>query len=137
MVDALRGGEGRRGLLFANGGFATHNHAIVLSTAPLPGTGAPHDHDCQALADAARGPVPELLKDYAGPAEIESYTVFYARDGAPRDGVVVARTPEGARTLAKVEDAATIAFLTDGAAEPVGTAGDVVREGELSVWRTC
>ncbi|WP_375287448.1 acetyl-CoA acetyltransferase [Sphingomonas sp.] len=137
MVDALRAGEGRRGLLFANGGFATHNHAIVLSTAPLPGTGAPHDHDCQALADAARGPVPELLKDYAGPAEIESYTVFYARDGAPRDGVVVARTPEGARTLAKVEDAATIAFLTDGAAEPVGTAGDVVREGELSVWRTC
>jgi acetyl-CoA C-acetyltransferase len=135
MVDALRAGEGRRGLLFANGGFATHNHAIVLSTEPLPGAGEPHDPDCQAQADAARGPVPELVKDHAGPAEIESYTVFYARDGSPRDGVVVARTPEGARTLAKVEDAATIAFLTDGVAEPVGTAGRVVREGELSVWR--
>lgn len=135
MVDALRAGEGRRGLLFANGGFATHNHAIVLSTEPLPGAGAPHDHDCQAEADAARGPVPALLKDYAGPATIESYTVFYARDGAPRGGVVVARTPEGGRTLAKVDDAATIAFLTDGAAEPVGTGGTVVQEGDLSVWR--
>lgn len=135
MVDALRAGEGARGLLFANGGFATHNHAIVLSTAPLPGAGEPHDHDCQAAADAARGPVPELLKDYAGPAEIETYTVFYARDGAPGGGVVVARTPDGGRTLAKVEDAATIAFLTDGATEPVGARGEVVRDGDLSKWR--
>lgn len=137
MVDALRAGEGACGLLFANGGFATHNHAIVLSTRPLPGAGEPHEHDCQAEADAARGPVPPLVKDYAGPAEIETYTVFYARDGSPRGGVVVARTPAGGRTLAKVrgEDAATIAFLTGGAAEPVGTPGQVVRDGDLSLWR--
>lgn len=135
MVDALRGGEGRCGLLFANGGFATHNHAIVLSTEPLPGAGAAHEFDVQALADAARGPVPPLMKDYAGSAEIETYTVFYARDGAARDGVVVARTPEGGRTLAKVEDAETIAWLTSGEAEPVGTAGEVVADGELRMWR--
>lgn len=134
MVDALRGGEGANGLLFANGGFATHNHAIVLATAPLPGAGEPHDFDVQPEADAARGRVPELVKDYDGPATVETYTVFYARDGAPRAGVIVARTPAGQRTLAKVSNAETIAWLTGGETEPVGSIGEVVLEGEDAVW---
>lgn len=136
MVDALRGGEGRKGLLFANGGYATHNHAIVLGMEPLPGAGEAHDFDVQAEADAARGAVPELVKDYAGPATVETYTVFYGRDGAAKAGVVVARTPDGKRTLAKVpaEDAETIAWLTDGAAEPVGAVGDIVAAGDDMVW---
>lgn len=137
MVDALRAGRGRKGLLFANGGYATHNHAIVLSTDPLPGAGEPHDFDCQKEADAARGPVPSLVKDYAGPATIETYTVFYARDGSVRAGLVVARTPAGERTLAQVpaEDETMIAFLTDGAVEPVGANGVVEPAGEIMVWR--
>lgn len=135
MVDALRAGEGRKGLLFANGGYATHNHAIVLATAPLPGAGEVHDFDVQAEADAARGPVPTLAKDYAGPATVETYTVFFGRDGAPRHGVIVARTPDGQRTLAKVTDEETIAWLTDGAAEPVGSVGDIEPAGEDMVWR--
>ncbi len=137
MVDALRGGEGETGLLYANGGYATHNHAIVLATHPLPGAGEPHDFDVQAAADAARGAVPELVKDYDGPATIETYTVFYARDGSARGGVVVARTPAGQRTLAKVraDDLALMTWLTDGVAESVGHVGHVAREGEVSVWR--
>ena len=137
MVDALRAGVGKKGLLLPNGGYATHNHAIVLGMEPLPGAGEAHEFDCQAEADAARGRVPALVKDYAGPAEIETYTVFYARDGQPRSGVVVARLPDGNRTLAQVpgDDAATIAFLTDGAAEPVGTKGEVVAAGDMKVWR--
>src|SRR3546814_15041268 len=76
----------------------------------------------------SRGPVPELVEDYAGPATIESYTVFYGRDGAPKAGVVVARTPEGKRTLAHVDvgDPTMLAFLTGGKVEPVGTPGKVV-----------
>jgi acetyl-CoA C-acetyltransferase len=137
MVIALRRGDGRTGLLFANGGFATHNHAIMLATRPLPGAGEAHAFDCQAEADAARGPVPELVQDYAGPAVIETYTVFYQRDGSPRTGVIVARTPTGQRTLAKVpgEDSKTIAFLTDGNVEPVGTAGIIVRQGDDAIWQ--
>jgi acetyl-CoA C-acetyltransferase len=109
----------------------------VLGTAPLPGAGEAHAFDLQAEADAARGPVPELVKDYTGPAEVETYTVFYNRDGSAKAGVVVAKTPEGTRTLVKVpaEDIATIAFLSDGAAEPVGSKGEVVPEGDLMVWK--
>ena len=136
MVDRLRA-EGRYGFLFANGGFATDNHCIVLGSEPIAAASFPQDFDYQAEAEAKRGPVPELVEDYAGPATIESYTVFYGRDGAPKAGVVVARTPEDKRTLAHVDvgDAAMLAFLTDGTQEPVGTAGQVVALDEGFGWR--
>ncbi len=137
MVDRLRK-EGRYGFLFANGGFATDNHCIVLGNKPIAAASFPQDFDYQAEAEAKRGPVPEMVEDYAGPATIESYTVFYGRDGNPRAGVVVARTPAGARTLAHVDvtDMAMLAFLTDGTHEPVGAAGQVVALGEGFGWRT-
>lgn len=137
MVDALRAGGGK-GLLFANGGYATDSHTIMLGSEPFAPTGAPRDYDVQAQADALRGPVPSLDPSYAGAAEIESYTVHYRRDGSARSGTIVARTAQGSRTLALVpgEDTATIAFLTDGAAEPVGARGEIVAgEGGLSYWR--
>ena len=125
MVERLRA-EGGKGLLFANGGYATHNHTILLSSEPT-GAAFPQDYDFQAEADAKRGPVPPLDEDYVGPATIETYTVHYARNGEPRLGTVVALTPDGARTLAAVppDDEATIALLTDGKREPVGLEGRI------------
>ncbi len=136
MVEKLRAEPGT-GLLFANGGYATHNHSIVLTSAPNPALSFPHEFDFQAEADAARGEVPELDQDYEGPATIETFTVHYGRDGAPRLGTIVARTPEGNRTLAAVmpDDAATIAWLTDGREEPVGATGRIERgRGSLREW---
>ena len=137
MVEVLRR-EGGKGLLFANGGYATHNHAVLLSSEP-PGLAFPQDFDRQAMADVARGPVPDIAEDYQGPATVESYTVHYGRDGAPRSGVIVARTPDGARTLASVpaEDAITLAMLTGGEVEPVGKTGVIRRlaDTELALWQ--
>jgi len=136
MTEALRR-EGEFGLLFGNGGFANTNHCIVLSRAPVETEAPPFD--VQADADAQRRAPPDLVADYAGPATIETYTLFYVRDGAVRDGVVVARTPDGARFLAQVagDDAETIALLTDGTREPVGCAGRAVAgEDGLVVWRS-
>ncbi len=136
MAMRLRG-TGERGLVYANGGFATDNHAILLGGAPLPHAHFPHDFDVQGQADAARDPVPPLDEDYAGPATIETYTLFYDRDGAPRGGVVVARTPAGDRTCAHVDggDAALVAFLTDGAVEPVGAIGRIeLGDDDLRFW---
>ncbi|MBU2033743.1 MAG: acetyl-CoA acetyltransferase [Alphaproteobacteria bacterium] len=137
MVETLRE-TGGRGLLFANGGYATHNHTILLSAEPT-GAAFPQDFDYQAEADALRGDIPPLDEAYCGPATIETYTVHYARDGAPRLGTVVARTPAGARTLASVppEDRATLDLLTSGASEPVGTTGTIVTgesEDDLRRW---
>ena len=137
MVERLRKG-GRHGLLFGNGGFATHNHSIVVSREPLTGAAFLQDFDRQALADARRGPVPQVEEAYEGPGTIETYTVLYGRDGAPGVGVVVARNDAGSRFLARVPgvDAATIAFLTDGLREPVGTRGFAKRMADgLVDWR--
>jgi acetyl-CoA C-acetyltransferase len=130
MVNRLRH-EGRTGFLFANGGFATDNHCIILSNRLIAAAHFPQQFDYQAEADAARAPVPPLDEGYVGAAVIETFTVFFGRDGAPRAGVVVARTPAGARTLAHVDvsDTALVAFLTDGAVEPIGTAGRIVDAG--------
>lgn len=137
MVDKLRAQPGT-GLLFANGGYATHNHTIVLTSQPNPNVSFPQAYDYQAEADDARGAVPELDKDYLGPATIETYTVHYGRQAEAKLGTVVARTPDGKRTLAAVlpSDAAMIAFLTDGSAQPVSSRGEVVAgSGDLREWK--
>lgn len=129
MTERLRGGG--RGLLYANGGIVTTNHGIVLSGMPLPGAETPRSPDVQAEADAMRGRVPETDQAHLGPVQLETYAVHYDRDGAPRGGAVLARTPSGARTVAHVpaEDAALVAFLTDGRSQPAGSAGRVVEAG--------
>ncbi len=136
MVEKLRN-EGTNGFLFANGGFATDNHCIVVSNKPLVAAQFPQNFDYQAEADAARETVPELEKDYVGAGNVETYTVFYGRDGSPKGGVVVARTPNGDRTLAHVDatDGAMVEFLTSGKEEPVGTSGSVVADaGGRRIW---
>ncbi len=136
MVGKLRG-TADRGLLFANGGYATHNHTIVLSGAPTDAV-FPQNFDYQSEADERRGSVPVIDESYTGPATIETYTVHYHRDGSPKSGVIVARTPTGSRTLASVsaEDGDMITFLTDGQYEPVGTKGVICKQGNsLAIWQ--
>jgi acetyl-CoA C-acetyltransferase len=136
MVAELRKGGGN-GLLFANGGLATHNHSIALSCSPFSPNSHPQDFDCQIEADALRGVAPSIDENYLGPATVETYTVLYDRDGGPRQGVVLARSPQGARFLAKVPatDSATIRWLTAGAEEPVGASGvaTLAEDGD-TVW---
>jgi acetyl-CoA C-acetyltransferase len=124
MVDTLRAQRGKA-LLFANGGYATHFHGIVLSAEPLPEASFPHNFDVNPVADAQRRSAPEADDDYEGAATIETYTIFYKRDGTVRFGTIIARTPEGKRVLARVDgaDEGLIAFLSDGKVEPVGALG--------------
>ncbi len=135
MVRKLRTG-GKTGFLFGNGGFCEHNHCIVLSRSALPGVSFPQDYDAQALADARRGPIPPLTDEVEGLFPVETYTVFYDRDGAPRQGVVLSRAPDGLRIIARVDgdDARSLAFLTDGAVEPVGKLGHNKRSADAMVW---
>ena len=128
--------QGGTGLLFANGGFATHNHTIAVSSQPIAAASFPRSYDFQAEADALRGAIPAQDRDYAGPATLETYTVFYGRDGQPRSGVVVARTPDGKRTLGHVpgSDEATLARLTASDGDPVGAAGTIGAGDPLNLW---
>lgn len=129
MVETLRAGKGNeKGLVFANGGFATHNHAIVLSQKPGPDAGTSHSYDVHAAADALRGAVPTFLDKYEGPATIESYMMPYNRKGEPAFAAIVGRTPKGERFLAHVppDDKAMHQLLAWGEGEPVGKAGTAI-----------
>jgi acetyl-CoA C-acetyltransferase len=135
MVMALRQ-SGRHGLLFANGGLATHNHSIVLSRTPFAANSFPQSFDAQAEADSLRGPAPPIQEDYLGPATVETYTVLYDRAGAVQHGAIVARAPNGARFIAKVSaaDGAAIHWLTSGEQEPVGMPGTAVKGADGDTW---
>ena len=135
MVWALRRG-GRHGLLFANGGYCTHNHTIVLSRGQT-GVAFPQDYDFQAEADAVRGPIPRLTDRFEGASRVETYTVVYDRAGAPIQGIVLSLTADRDRIISRVDpgDPAAMARLTSRREELVGRPGVTARVGDDLVWR--
>jgi acetyl-CoA C-acetyltransferase len=136
MVRKLRAGA-KLGLLYGQGGFVTKHHALVLSRqasqAPLA-----QDTSVQAEADRNKRAVPDFVTEASGEGKVESFTAIYSRNGDVEHGVVMLRTKENARTLARVppRDGATLAHLLNMDRSPVGSLGDIVTadDGVLE-WR--
>ncbi|MBL8265185.1 hypothetical protein [Steroidobacter sp.] len=138
MTRKLRD-HGKHGFIFANGGFATHNHSIVLSRAPAADAATlPRDFDFQSDADRRRGNVPIFDEEYVGPGRIEAYSVPHGRDGRPSFGTIVARSPDDRRFVCRVphDDQAGLDFLVSGEVEPVGSLGVCVKSDDgYHYWR--
>jgi acetyl-CoA C-acetyltransferase len=136
MVRKLRS-DAKLGLLYGQGGFVTKHHALVLSRqasdVPLA-----QETSVQNQADRHRGPVPAFVTEAGGPAKVESFTAIYGRDNAVEHGVVMLRTSDNSRALARVpaHDGQTLAHLLNMDRSPVGTSGAVFRadDGVLE-WR--
>jgi acetyl-CoA C-acetyltransferase len=136
MVRKLRNGA-KLGLLYGQGGFVTKHHALVLSRQP-PWDPLAQDTSVQAEADRHRRPVPEFITEASGKGSVESFTVIYGRNGEVEHGVVMLRTQDDARALARVpaNDGATLAHLLNMDRTPVGSSGDVVTtEDGVLEWR--
>ncbi|HMD58989.1 MAG TPA: acetyl-CoA acetyltransferase, partial [Steroidobacteraceae bacterium] len=114
MVRRLRQGEGI-GLLYGQGEFVTKHHGLVLASRPPQQPVQSWSPSVQAEADKRRSAVPAFSKDAVGRASLETCTVIYDRDGAVKHGVVILRTADGGRTLARVPagDEKTLQRLTD------------------------
>ncbi len=137
MVRELREGHATTGLLYGQGEFVTKHHAIVLSR-ERPRSPMKSHYVVQSEVDRRRGEAPVLLTDYTGQATIETHTVIYDRDGAPQNGVVIARTMEGARLMARVSatDCEGIELLIDPKHSPIGLVGTVSSdEAGVLHWR--
>jgi acetyl-CoA C-acetyltransferase len=136
MVKKLRGGA-QLGMLYGQGGFVTKHHGLVLSRQVLGGPLA-QDTSVQAEADSHRRAVPEFVTEAKGKGSVESFTVIYGRNGEVEHGVVMLRTSDNARALARVpaRDGATLTHLLNMERTPVGSLGDVVTadDGVLE-WR--
>jgi acetyl-CoA C-acetyltransferase len=136
MVRKLRDGSSL-GLLYGQGGFVTKHHALVLSrrarSEPLA-----QETSVQQRADHCRGPVPAFVTEATGTGTVESFTAIYGRDNAAEHGVVMLRTSDHSRALARVpaHDQATLAHLLDMERSPVGSSGPIVKaqDGVLE-WR--
>ena len=93
----------------------------------------------QAVADRNKRAVPEFVTEAAGPrGKVESFTVLFGRNGEVEHGVVMLRTEQDARTLARVpaQDAATLAHLMTMERTPVGSFGAItMAEDGVPEWR--
>jgi acetyl-CoA C-acetyltransferase len=136
MVRKLRAGA-KLGLLYGQGGFVTKHHGLVLSRQAPQGALA-QDTSVQAEADRHRGVVPEFVTEANGKGSVESFTVIYGRNGNVEHGVVMLRTSDNTRALARVpaNDSATLAHLLNMDRTPVGSSGNIVSadDGVLE-WR--
>jgi acetyl-CoA C-acetyltransferase len=130
MVRKLRSGA-KLGLLYGQGGFVTKHHALVLSP-NAPGSAIAQDTSVQAEADGNRRPTPPYVTEASGSGKVESFTVLYGRKGDVEHGVVVLRTADDARALARVaaSDTRTLSRLTDMDRTPVGTLGSIRKAGD-------
>jgi acetyl-CoA C-acetyltransferase len=136
MVRKLRDGA-RLGLLYGQGGFVTKHHSLVLSR-QAPAVALAQDTSVQAEADRHRGHVPEFVTEANGKGAVESFTVIYGRNNEVEHGVVMLRTPDNARALARVpaQDGRTLAHLLNMDRTPVGSVGDIVSAGDgVLEWR--
>jgi acetyl-CoA C-acetyltransferase len=136
MVRKLRHGA-KLGLLYGQGGFVTKHHALVLSR-QAPQAPLAQATCVQAEADRHRGAVPEFVTEAGGKGSVESFTVIYGRNGEIDHGVVMLRTSDHARALARVpaRDGATLAHLMNMDRTPVGSTGDIVTaDDSVLEWR--
>jgi acetyl-CoA C-acetyltransferase len=136
MVRKLRRGA-KLGLLYGQGGFVTKHHALVLSR-QAPREALAQDVSVQAAADSNKRAVPDFVTEAKGKGAVESFTVLYGRNGDVGHGVVMLRTADNNRALARVpaRDGATLAHLLNMDRTPVGSSGDIVTADDgVPEWR--
>ena len=136
MVRRLRAGA-KLGLLYGQGGFVTKHHALVVS-GEAPRATIAQETSVQADADRNRRSVPVFVAEAHGKGKVESFTVLFGRNGEVEHGVVMLRTEQHTRTLARVpaRDAATLSHLMNIDRTPVGSLGGIAMADDgVPEWR--
>lgn len=136
MVRRLREGA-KLGLLYGQGGFVTKHHALVVAKTP-PRAALAQETSVQAEADRNKRAVPEFVTEASGKGKVESFTVLYGRGGEAEHGVVMLRTADDRRTLARIpaSDSAALAHLLNMDRTPVGSLGEIAMAADgVPEWR--
>ncbi len=127
VAQDLRRQPGEKGLVWANGGYATKHAFGVYGTEP-PAGGFRHD-DPQDEIDALPRRDLAVGDDAAGPATIEAYTVMHGRDGAPEQAIATCLLDDGRRAWGLSSDPDLMGALLAG--EWVGHRVTLSATGEL------
>jgi acetyl-CoA C-acetyltransferase len=112
MAETIAAGHRRSGMTTALGWFMHKYAAGIYGAAPNRANASASDLEDEAHAEAGDPPVPAAQR-IAGRGRIETYTVTYGRDQAPRRALVYGRTGDGLRFVANTAgDASTYTELT-------------------------
>lgn len=128
MTRELRKGEKNHGLVLANGGVATYQHAVVLSKSPRHSkTPYPSTNPLPPVIADTSIPVVDALAE--GDAVIETYTVDFDRKNRPLLAHIVGRlNNSGHRFVANHGDDFTLQQISSFVTEPIGREGFVKRD---------
>ncbi|HUO05098.1 MAG TPA: acetyl-CoA acetyltransferase, partial [Candidatus Binataceae bacterium] len=99
MVERLRAGKDRVGLVTALGWYITKHAAGVYTAGEPPRSFSRDDGKVWTESETAKLTV-RIVENAEGPATIETYTVVHDRMGAPETGIIVGRLENGARFIA-------------------------------------
>ncbi|HXR54851.1 MAG TPA: hypothetical protein VN793_07365, partial [Acidimicrobiales bacterium] len=127
IADALRRQPGRVGMATGLGWLAT-KHAIGLYSTEPP-EGGFRSENVQSSVDSL--PQRAADPDATGPADIETFTVTFDRDGLPQRGIVACRTGPSSRAWANITDPAQLDILM--AAERPGWSGTLRPDGTFEL----
>ncbi|MFW0873824.1 acetyl-CoA acetyltransferase [Rhodococcoides corynebacterioides] len=83
-------------LVHANGGYLTHQHAVLLGAEPHP-DGRVGDNDVVTVAPAST----DVVTDHRGPATVLAAATTFGRAGTPDATLVIAETPDGRRVAGR------------------------------------
>ncbi|KAJ4385587.1 hypothetical protein N0V93_010016 [Gnomoniopsis smithogilvyi] len=125
MTRQIRAGTIRNGLVLANGGVLSYQHAICLS-ACRRGDGLSYP-DSRAGSDATVDELAPVVDAFAeGEATVETYTVEFSREGAPETAFIIGRLRNsGHRFIANHGDQQTLQHLSSAFEEKIGAEGFV------------
>lgn len=109
MAERLVAAPGQLGLITANGGYLTKHSFGVYGTEPP--SREFRWQDVQSEVD--REPTREALVDWSGVGTVETWTTPFDREGSPEKAFLAVRTPDDARVLAVIPDAAGAATTVE------------------------
>jgi acetyl-CoA C-acetyltransferase len=115
MSEQLRADRGKFGLIGVNGGYLSKYGAAVLSTDPAEWRSCIEEEIQRQVYER---PAAAVVKDADGFARIVTYTVTFARNGAPTQSVVIGEFDTGERFLANNVDSATLETMA--LSDPLG-----------------
>lgn len=128
VVGELRSMPGDKGLVWANGGYATKHAFGVYSTTP-PANGFRHAYP-QDEIDAMPQRTLADGEEAAGTVTVEAYTVMHDRDGAPEVAQAACLMADGRRTWATSTDRTLATAMCSG--EWVGRTMQRTASGAMS-----
>ena len=128
VMNDLRQRPGAKGLVWANGGYATKHSFGVYSTTPP--VSFRHAHPQDEIDAMPRRELAEPA-DAQGTATIEAYTAMFSREGEPETALAACLLADGRRAWGTSSEAGLAAAMCED--EWVGRTAELDSEGTLSV----